>query len=450
MATDYLTLTREQLYALVWSKPVSELAKDFGISDVAVAKRLRKLRVPVPGRGYWARVYAGQAPVQILLPEKPQERADYSALAFSAPPEPEPPTEAEAAELDAQSSKIRQLQIAPVKDLTSIHLAVRRTALDLKRPWRGNIRWKRNDREGPSFKIDVSDAVQDRALILADSFLRAAAELGWLFVAQPVTQDNNRQRYSLPETKPDPRPYGVLDVVGEKMNVFIDERSHRVPHVLTDKERLEQRLRQYSFAPKWDYKNRGELRMHIGSVECSYLTKTFNDSNTSKLEDKIADVLMACWEQSKELKQRREEARLREIERRQEELRELRTQERCNAHYKLSYELERQAGAWHRARFLRRYLRAAKRAVSDRKISARFLDEQIDFIAWAESYVEQLDPLTVTPRNLELDVSSSYHTPTEQQLEAMLLRLTGGEWKWSAKLVLCGTQDCIDSQEDDD
>ena len=44
MAADYLTLTREQLYALVWSKPVSELAKDFGISDVAVAKRLRKLK----------------------------------------------------------------------------------------------------------------------------------------------------------------------------------------------------------------------------------------------------------------------------------------------------------------------------------------------------------------------------------------------------------------------
>jgi hypothetical protein len=60
MSQDILKLTREQLYALVWSKPVSELAKDFGISDVGLAKRLRKLNVPVPGRGYWARVSAGQ------------------------------------------------------------------------------------------------------------------------------------------------------------------------------------------------------------------------------------------------------------------------------------------------------------------------------------------------------------------------------------------------------
>jgi hypothetical protein len=52
---DPLTLSRDDLYELVWSKPMIELAKDFGLSDVALAKRCRKLGVPVPGRGYWAR-----------------------------------------------------------------------------------------------------------------------------------------------------------------------------------------------------------------------------------------------------------------------------------------------------------------------------------------------------------------------------------------------------------
>lgn len=46
-----LTLSREDLYELVWSKPMADLAKDFGISDVALAKRCRRLGVPVPGRG---------------------------------------------------------------------------------------------------------------------------------------------------------------------------------------------------------------------------------------------------------------------------------------------------------------------------------------------------------------------------------------------------------------
>lgn len=58
-----LTLAREDLYELVWSKPITELAKDFGLSDVALAKRCRRLGVPVPGRGYWARRADRQGPI---------------------------------------------------------------------------------------------------------------------------------------------------------------------------------------------------------------------------------------------------------------------------------------------------------------------------------------------------------------------------------------------------
>lgn len=33
--------TREELYALVWSKPMIELAKDFGLSDKGLAKNVK-------------------------------------------------------------------------------------------------------------------------------------------------------------------------------------------------------------------------------------------------------------------------------------------------------------------------------------------------------------------------------------------------------------------------
>jgi hypothetical protein len=42
-----MPLSREDLYELVWSKPMRELAKDFNISDVALAKRCRGLGIPV-------------------------------------------------------------------------------------------------------------------------------------------------------------------------------------------------------------------------------------------------------------------------------------------------------------------------------------------------------------------------------------------------------------------
>lgn len=80
---DSLTLSREDLYELAWSKPMLGLAKDFGISDVALAKRCRRLGIPVPGRGYWARVDAGQQPYRPKLPHREPERSDHSALTVS-------------------------------------------------------------------------------------------------------------------------------------------------------------------------------------------------------------------------------------------------------------------------------------------------------------------------------------------------------------------------------
>lgn len=47
MPTNYITLPRSQLYELVWSKPVTELAKEFGISDVALASEPRSGPVTV-------------------------------------------------------------------------------------------------------------------------------------------------------------------------------------------------------------------------------------------------------------------------------------------------------------------------------------------------------------------------------------------------------------------
>jgi hypothetical protein len=51
---------REILYNQVWSQPVQVVAKSYGISGVALAKTCRKLRIPVPPRGYWARIRTGQ------------------------------------------------------------------------------------------------------------------------------------------------------------------------------------------------------------------------------------------------------------------------------------------------------------------------------------------------------------------------------------------------------
>jgi hypothetical protein len=65
-------LTREELYERVWSKPATELAAEWGISDVALSKRCKKLNVPKPSLGYWARLAAGQTPTRPPLLPTPE------------------------------------------------------------------------------------------------------------------------------------------------------------------------------------------------------------------------------------------------------------------------------------------------------------------------------------------------------------------------------------------
>jgi hypothetical protein len=51
---------REELYEKVWSLPTCEVAKHYGFSDVRLGKLCKILRVPKPGRGYWAKKEAGK------------------------------------------------------------------------------------------------------------------------------------------------------------------------------------------------------------------------------------------------------------------------------------------------------------------------------------------------------------------------------------------------------
>ena len=52
--------SRQELYDLVWSQPIATLAETYGVTDVGLAKACRRAGIPVPHRGYWAKLSAGQ------------------------------------------------------------------------------------------------------------------------------------------------------------------------------------------------------------------------------------------------------------------------------------------------------------------------------------------------------------------------------------------------------
>lgn len=61
-------LSRQALYELVWRKAKTEVAKEFGVSDVALGKACKKANIPVPPRGYWAMREAQQRRLRNPLP----------------------------------------------------------------------------------------------------------------------------------------------------------------------------------------------------------------------------------------------------------------------------------------------------------------------------------------------------------------------------------------------
>ena len=61
--------TRQQLHELVWEKPMTKLAAEFGLSDVALHKICRKHRIPTPPAGYWAKKAYGKRVMETPFPD---------------------------------------------------------------------------------------------------------------------------------------------------------------------------------------------------------------------------------------------------------------------------------------------------------------------------------------------------------------------------------------------
>jgi hypothetical protein len=87
-------VSREELFAMVWQKPMSRLAEEFGISGNGLAKICDRLDVPYPPRGYWAKKEAGKPVVTFKLPPR-KDGVPLDADIYPTPPKPLPSPEAE-------------------------------------------------------------------------------------------------------------------------------------------------------------------------------------------------------------------------------------------------------------------------------------------------------------------------------------------------------------------
>lgn len=159
--------TREELFAKVWATPVLRLAKEIGVSDVALSKACRRAAIPLPTRGHWA-IPEARRPASPKLPAAPPDRP--SVVRFSV-------LDASQKQQPAPRPKIDEAPIRVQSELTSPHPLVAKTQKALKtlKPFDGRL----HPPTGTALDVGVSPAQMDRVLRILDALIKACEQKGW-------------------------------------------------------------------------------------------------------------------------------------------------------------------------------------------------------------------------------------------------------------------------------
>ena len=175
------TFTRAELYELVWSRPRTALAKELGISDVAIGKHCAAASIPKPPVGYWAKLNAGGKTVRFPLPLRLPGQSDIVVIGKETshwPPRealterPVPPAFAE--DIDDQIATAVKLvgRVTATRDLAAPDRSLSRV-LDSETKRRSQYAINRYDWRKPHF----DEPVFQRHLRIFNSLARALAPL---------------------------------------------------------------------------------------------------------------------------------------------------------------------------------------------------------------------------------------------------------------------------------
>lgn len=306
-------LTRRELYDLVWDRPMSKVAAEIGISDVALHKICDKHRVPAPGRGYWAKLAAGK-PVQKAAFREIGDQALNRIEIVGAHHRSLPQSVIEAhARAKAEIKK-------PVPALTP-NVMVSGSPHPLLEPMRQKLLKAKAETDGfvrtsggRYFSAAIAPTSADRLLAILKLLVHAAEARGHRFQSQEGGL--------------------ALMVDGEPLTVEITEKVDRVAHHPTEQEQRKlnrweletERKRRHGQwisewdkpqIPEWDFVPNGCLVFEIDKGQHrNGLRRRFSDGQRARLETLIDEILIAAVTliEARRAKRAEDERREREFE----------------------------------------------------------------------------------------------------------------------------------------
>lgn len=403
METDTIRLTRDALYDQVWSEPMSTLAPKYGLSDVGLAKICRKIRVPVPGRGYWRKKEVGQPVRRAPLPKLPPAAGSEMREVVFRPPVPGnndgsdgPIARQERFEADEEHRiKVPEALSAPHPLVAQTVAALRRAKPDTQ----GCLQPK-----GPCLAVQVTLDSADRALCVLDALLKALDVRGYPTALRAGQREGERHAT-------------VVRLGDEDVAIALAERVEEVRPASPDgRPAPAARGPRYPLAayssqtPAREWTATGQLSLRI---EHSYLRarRTWADGKQQRLEECLNAFIVGLVTAAEELKAQRLAREAREREWQAAEERRAADARRREAEAGRVRALDSALLAWRTSRLVREYaaaLRAAAEAAEGGLVVGSPLAE---WIAWADGYADRIDPLRaplVVPKDPEPHRSTSY------------------------------------------
>lgn len=241
MEAGMTVMSRQALFEAAWQRPLTDIAAEFGISDVGLRKICDRHDIPTPGRGYWAQVRAGKTFTRPKLRPVSDPRKKEVHIAGGRPLSPvvvDAMKQAKAVSARPRSSRVKQATIAEVDPISPSDQPPQTGTAATSPPTVGKalagtgkaLAKARMDADGFS-SVSGSGVVPMRiapssyaaALDFLAMFLREADVRGWRLEAE--------------EGRP------KLKIEGETIAFRIDEVADKTPHSPTPKELAEKARR---------------------------------------------------------------------------------------------------------------------------------------------------------------------------------------------------------------
>lgn len=373
------SFTPQQLFEMVWERPVLIIAKEIGVSDVGLSKACRKAGITLPTRGHWAKPESKR-------PKRPKLPVSSIPITFHV--------------LDIQKTD-KPRRESPVKDpstlivpteLVNPHPLVKKWLAAAKKAKELNGALALDKSQVLNSHISKAETV--RCAILYDSLIKAGEAVGYAWGISDkgtfvrlededllITIQEKIKRYDIPSPPP----------------------KHFKPGQRWEPDFTAMRAARFGWQPT------GVFSLIVDARSEALIQKTWTDSKTGKLEAKLGQILTGFVRIAASVRTQRssDEANHRRWAE-EERVRKERIDQQRRLE-KLRQNLMKNLGSWERAQRLRAFIQATVEASPPDETTQIALAM---WVSWATQQVELLDPLKVNiPNVIELAVdlpSSEY------------------------------------------